>query len=68
MGDDQDAIGRDRLGAAGDDFYEALMEAHEGLDFEASAALNARLVLILANCVGDGQMLKAALEAAKAER
>jgi hypothetical protein len=58
-------IGRDRLGAAGDDFYAALMAAHEGLSFEESAALNARLVLILANQVGDLDVLRAALEAAR---
>lgn len=55
----------DRLGTAGDDFYEALLEAHKGLSFEESAALNARLVLILANCIGDLETLKAALAAAR---
>lgn len=58
-------IGRDRLGATGDDFYAALMAAHEGLSFEESARLNARLVLLLANRVGDLETLKAAIEAAK---
>lgn len=58
-------IGRDRLGAAGDDFYAALMAAHEGLSFEESARLNARLVLILANRVGDLETLRAALDAAR---
>lgn len=61
----KDEIGRDRLGAAGDDFYAALMAAHEGLSFEESAKLNARLVLLLANQVGDLQTLKAALQAAR---
>jgi len=60
-----DEIGRDRLGPAGDDFYAALMAAHEGLSFEDSAALNARLVLLLANEVGDLDRLKAVLAAAK---
>lgn len=55
----------DRLGTAGDDFYEALLEAHKGLSFEESAALNARLVLILANRTGDLETLKAALAAAR---
>jgi hypothetical protein len=64
-GDNNEAIGRDRLGVAGDDFYAALMAAHEGLSFEESARLNARLVLLLANQVGDMETLKAALEAAK---
>lgn len=58
-------IGRDRLDAAGDDFYAALMAAHEGLSFEESARLNARLVLLLANRVGDLETLRAAIEAAR---
>lgn len=58
-------VGRDRLGAAGDDFYAALMAAHEGLSFEESARLNARLVLLLANQVGDLETLRAAIEAAR---
>lgn len=61
-------VGRDRLGAAGDDFYAALMAAHEGLSFEESAALNARLVLLLANEVGDLERLKAVLAAATVKR
>jgi hypothetical protein len=61
-------IGRDRLGAGGDDFYAALMAAHEDLSFEESARLNARLVLVLANLVGDPAMLKEALAAAKARQ
>ena len=60
-----DDIGRDRLGAAGDDFYAALMLAHEGLSFEDSARLNARLVLLLANLVGDKTLLDEALTAAR---
>ena len=35
-----------------DDFYEALLDAHQGLTFEASHTLNARLVLILVLQVG----------------
>jgi hypothetical protein len=58
-------IGRDRFGAHGDDFYAALMAAHEGLTPEESIRLNARLVLILANLVGDLETLKQALAAAK---
>lgn len=49
----------------GDDFYEALLEAHRDLDDEQSAALNARLVLLLANHVGDIAVLKEALAAAR---
>lgn len=58
-------IGRDRLGAQGDEFYAALMAAHEGLSFEESARLNARLVLLLANRVGNIQAIKGALAAAR---
>lgn len=58
-------IGKDRLGGAGDDFYAALMAAHEGLSLEESARLNARLVLLLANEIGDLERLKQAIAAAK---
>lgn len=61
----QNAIGRDRLGAFGDDFYAALMAAHEGLSMEESTRLNARLVLLLANEVGDLERLRAVLTAAR---
>ena len=60
----QAEIGADRLGSAGDDVYAALMAAHDGLDFEASAALNARLVLLLANELGDADRVIAAIERA----
>ena len=57
-------IGHDRLGPTGDDFYAALMAAHEGLSLEESARLNARLVLLLANEVADIGRLKQVLAAA----
>ncbi|MBM3387199.1 MAG: DUF2783 domain-containing protein [Betaproteobacteria bacterium] len=49
----------------GDDFYEALIEAHNGLTDEQSEALNARLILVLANHIGDLRVLREALDAAK---
>jgi hypothetical protein len=49
-----------------DDFYEALIVAHAGLTAEQSAALNARLILLLANQVGDLDTLRAAIAAARA--
>ncbi len=49
----------------GDDFYAALIAAHEGLSEEDSQRLNARLVLILANQIGDIAVLKAALARAR---
>jgi hypothetical protein len=49
-----------------DDFYQALIDAHAGLSEQESAALNARLILLLANQVGDLATLKEAIAAAKA--
>jgi len=49
----------------GDDFYEALIEAHNGLTDEQSEALNARLILLLANHIGDLRVLREALAAAR---
>jgi hypothetical protein len=48
-----------------DAFYAALVAAHEGLSAEDSAALNARLVMLLANQVGDGKVLLECIEAAR---
>lgn len=50
---------------APDDFYEALIEAHQGLSSEESHAYNARLVLLLANHIGSLPVLREALAAAK---
>jgi hypothetical protein len=50
-----------------DDFYEALIELHRGLSDEESRKVNARLILLLANHIGDMEVLKQAMEAAKAE-
>ncbi len=48
-----------------DGFYEALLKAHEGLSDKESVELNARLLLVLANQIGDSDTLAAAIEAAK---
>jgi Protein of unknown function (DUF2783) len=45
--------------------YRALIEAHRGLSDEDSAALNSRLVLILANHVGEHAVLQEAIALAK---
>lgn len=45
--------------------YVALVEAHRGLSAEPSAALNAKLVLILANHIGDLEVLRDAITLAK---
>lgn len=47
-----------------DGFYAELLSVHEGRSREASEALNARLILILANHIGDRQVLREALHAA----
>ena len=47
-----------------DGFYAGLLAAHDGLDKAESDALNARLVLVLANHVGDNSILTQALRAA----
>lgn len=48
-----------------DGFYEALLDLHHGLSAEESAALNARLILILANHIGDDAVLSEAMAAAR---
>jgi len=48
-----------------DDFYAELLATHEGLSKAESDALNARLILILANHIGDGEVISAALAAAR---
>lgn len=44
-----------------DDFYAALIAAHQGLTTEESHSLHARLVLLLANQIGDQAVLEHAL-------
>jgi len=48
-----------------DAFYEQLLDAHQGLSPQASELLNARLILLLANQVGDAKVLKDCIEAAR---
>ena len=47
-----------------DDFYAALLALHEGRAKEESDAVNARLILLLANHIGDMDVLCEALDAA----
>ena len=54
----------DRMGTFGDEFYERLMATHNGLSEEESHALNARLVLLMANEIGDPERLGVVLKAA----
>ena len=48
-----------------DGFYERLLDAHQGLDREQSELLNARLILLLANQVGDAAVLSDCIAAAR---
>ena len=50
-----------------DSFYEQLLNAHTDLSRDQSEALNARLILLLANQIGDAQVLKACIDAAAAQ-
>ena len=47
-----------------DDLYQRLIDAHAGLSAEQSRRLNARLILILFNHIGDEDIINEALEAA----
>ena len=51
-----------------DDFYEALIEAHRDLGNAESQALNARLILLLANHIGSLDVLQQALHEARGSR
>ena len=49
----------------GDDFYELLIDAHRDLSDEQSTLLNAKLILILSNHIGELSILREALVAAR---
>lgn len=49
-----------------DDFYEALIETHRDLDVAQSQRVNARLILLLANHIGDLDVLREAMRRARA--
>ena len=48
-----------------DDVYNAIVEAHRGLDDAQCRALDARLILLLANHVGDEAVVREALDVAR---
>ncbi|MBN9669575.1 DUF2783 domain-containing protein [Roseibium aggregatum] len=48
-----------------DDFYADLLAAHEGLSKAESDAYNARLILLMANHIGDRESLQMLLETAR---
>jgi len=57
---------KDKLNiSAPDELYELLIRAHEGLSAEASLKLDAKLILLLANHIGDIEVVRAALAKAK---
>ena len=56
----------DRLSPNQDNVYNALMDAHEGLSEADSHALNARLVLLMANQIGDESVLADLMQTARA--
>lgn len=49
----------------GDDFYQLLIDAHRDLSDEHSALLNAKLVLLLANHIGNLDILREAMQVAR---
>ena len=51
--------------ADSDGFYAELLATHRGLSEAESHAMNARLVLILSNHIGDAEVLREALALAK---
>lgn len=53
--------------ADADTFYEKLIALHDGLDAAESRLVNAKLILLLANHIGDPQVLDEALAAARAD-
>lgn len=48
-----------------DAFYQALISAHEGLSSQQSLELNTRLVMLLANQIGDQRVLMECIAAAR---
>lgn len=55
----------DGFAGKGDEFYAALLAAHEGLSDLQSAQVHTRLVLLLANHIGDLTVIEEALSAAR---
>lgn len=49
---------------APDDFYEMLIDTHRGLNEDQSRMVNAKLILLLANHIGDMGVLREAMAAA----
>ena len=50
-----------------DQFYEELIDLHRGLTEAQSALVNAKLILLLANHIGDPYVIRAAMQSARAD-
>jgi hypothetical protein len=50
-----------------DDFYERLIETHRDLTRDESALVNCKLILLLANHIGDADVLDDAMRRARAD-
>jgi hypothetical protein len=50
---------------APDDFYQELVDLHRDLSAQQSALVNAKLILLLANHLGDPTVLREAMRAAR---
>ena len=51
--------------ARADDFYEVLIDTHRDLSLEQSQVVNAKLILLLANHIGDLDVLRDAMKRAR---
>ncbi len=60
------ALKREPNLASPDDVYNLVVDAHKGLDEAQCRALDARLILLLANHVGDESVIREAIAAARA--
>ena len=61
----EEALRRTLNLAASDEIYDAIVSAHQGLSDEQCRAFDARLILLLANHVGDEAVIREALTAAR---
>ena len=48
-----------------DDIYNAIVDAHKGLSDEECRTFDARLILLLVNHIGDEEVIREALKAAR---
>jgi Protein of unknown function (DUF2783) len=65
MATDQSVINTDPNIESPDDFYELLIDTHRDLSLEQSQLVNAKLILLLANHIGDLAVLREAMTRAR---